>query len=362
MTSSSPASLRFCLSIPIGAYHPFLPYCLESLAVQEGPLEVALLDASGDDRVRALADQYDDLLAYRRHGPDQGQSDAIAEGWRHTQGEVLGWLNADDFLFPFAIQKARKALEADTTLDAVYGHSTILDEKARTIGYHWAVEKPGPRILEAGTISQPSCFFKRAAYNAIGGLDLDLHYTMDWDLWIRLYQSGASFGFIDDVLSLVLWGDETKTSSFNAQRRAELKRLIRTHAPPEKAKKTFRSFAIHNFLDRLPSEWLKKLITRKLIRGRSQIFGIGGDGSLSDGATLFMTHYAPEAKSGLEIYLENPDAVKEIHVTQGHRLPITRQDEKLIVDLGDMVKSGEMLGVKFTLAKSGVYFQHAAWI
>lgn len=359
MSSRSP--LQFCISVPIGAYHPFLPACLESLAQQEGPVAVALLDASGDDRVRALADRYDHILAYRRHGPDKGQSDAIAEGWRHTQGDILGWLNADDILFPGAIKKARAALAADQSLDAVYGHSTILDEHARTVGYHWAVEKPGQRILEAGIISQPSCFFKRSAYDAIGGLDLDLHYTMDWDLWIRLYESGARFGFIDEVLSLVLWGDETKTSSFNAQRRAELKQLISAHAPPEKAKKIFRSFAIHNFLDRTPSEQLKKFITRKLVRGRAQIFGMGGDGQLFDGARLFLTHYEPEAKSGLEINLENPDRVSAIKSAAGDPLPVTRSDGTLTLELETPVHSGEPLEIFFTLKEPGAYFHHAAW-
>ena len=98
----------FCISVPIGAYHPFLETCLKSLAAQEAPVQIALLDASGDDRVRAVAEKHDHLFAYCRHGPDGGQSDAIIEGWRNTDGGILGWLNADDFLLPGAFARARR--------------------------------------------------------------------------------------------------------------------------------------------------------------------------------------------------------------------------------------------------------------
>ena len=72
----------FSISVPIGAWHPLLPDCLESLAIQTPRPNVALLDASGDPRVAQAAERYDDLIVYRRHGPDKGQSDAILEGRR----------------------------------------------------------------------------------------------------------------------------------------------------------------------------------------------------------------------------------------------------------------------------------------
>ncbi len=219
--------LVFSIAMPIGSFHPFLADSLASLLAQKAKLNIAFLDASGDPRVKALADRFDDRLHYRRHGPDGGQSDAILEGWKHAPGDVLGWLNADDILYPDALEKALERFQREPELDVVYGHSAILDEHGRMTGYHWAVEPPGPRLLEAGIVSQPSCFFRRDAYERAGGLNADLHYTMDWDLWIRLYKSGAKFGFTDDVMSMVLWGDDTKTSSFNIERRRELRAIAR---------------------------------------------------------------------------------------------------------------------------------------
>ena len=221
---------RFAISVPIGAWHPLLDDCLASLTGQGGRAEIAVLDASGDRQVSALLDRYKDHFAYRRAGPDKGQSDAIIEGWRNTNAPLLGWLNADDALYPGALAAAAEKFAAEPSLDLVYGDSTIIDDAGAYKGYHWAVRPPGEDILTGCTISQPSCFFKRDAVERVNGLDVDLHYTMDWDLWVRLWRAGAQFGFLDSVLSRVLWSDEAKTGGFNAQRRAELERIIGANA------------------------------------------------------------------------------------------------------------------------------------
>ena len=298
--------------MPIGAYHPFLESAVKSLLAQEATVEIAFLDASNDPRVSDIAHRYSEHLAYRRHGPDGGQSDAILEGWANTGGEILGWLNADDILFPGAIDRALQAFRNTPSADLVYAHSTILDDDARTISYHWAVEDNPARILEGGIISQPSCFFRRTAYDRAGGLNADLHYTMDWDLWIRLFKSGANFVSVDDVWSLVLWAEGTKTSSFNETRRNELKRIINEYAPLEKQKKIMRSFAIHNWVERIPSKTIQNLVSRSLIRGRKEIQGISGDGLIANGATLPLVHYDDEPKKNLRINVSAPEAIEKI--------------------------------------------------
>lgn len=306
--------MKFSISVPIGAYHPFLPWCLESLAKQGDLVEICLLDASDDPRVSAVADHYNAALTYRRHGPDGGQSDAIKEGWDHSSAPFLGWLNADDILFPDTLEKVSEKLASNPALDVVYGHSTILDEQARMTGYHWAVEPPGPRLLEGGIISQPSCFFRRASYESAGGIDLSLHYTMDWDLFIRIYKSGAKFDFIDAPLSMVLWGDETKTASFNARRREELQRIIKKYAPEEKQSRIFRSFAIQNLLSRIRPDSLQDAITRLLTRGRKVVYGLAADGTIADRADLSLVHYDPEPKEKILVAFNDVAQLADIEI------------------------------------------------
>lgn len=354
--------MKFSISVPVGAYHPFLPACLESLVCQNAEIEIALLDASGDGRVAALADHHNEHIAYRRHGPDDGQAAAIMEGWENTDGDVLGWLNADDILFPDALEQAFAKFEAEPHLDVVYGHSTILDENAETTGYHWAVEAPGPRLLEAGIISQPSCFFRRSGYDAIGGMNADLHYTMDWDLFIRLYENGAQFGFIDAPLSQVLWGADTKTASFNARRREELKRIIAIHAPAEKRRKIFLSFAIHNALERLRPTSLRDFAARSLVRGRKVIHGLSADGAIEKTADLCFAHYDEKEKAGLRFRFQNVEAIEDI-LLEGAQHHTRKDGQDIIVEASEPIKSGYVVKARIvSSADATARFVHAGWI
>ncbi len=220
VASAASAAPSFVISVPIGAYHPLLRDCLKSLAIQTPRPLVAVLDASGDPRVGEAVAEFSDLVAYHRTGPDGGQSDAIIEGWDNISGDILGWLNADDTLYPGALAEAAKQFSGAPDTDLFYGHSVIINDDDVIEGYHWAVEPPSDMILAGDIISQPSCFFRRSRLEEIGGLDRDLHYTMDWDIWVRFWRAGAKFAYTENVLSRVLWSSDAKTGGFNRQRRA----------------------------------------------------------------------------------------------------------------------------------------------
>jgi glycosyltransferase involved in cell wall biosynthesis len=360
-------TLKFCISVPVGGYHPFLERCLCSLATQiendKGyELTIAFLDASGDDRVKEIADKFDFILSYRRHAPDGGQSAAILEGWEACPGDILGWLNADDILFPDALSNAAAVFASNNAVDVVYGHSTIVDENFRTRGYHWAVEPPGPRLLEAGIISQPSCFFRRSAYERAGGLNRDLHYTMDWDLWIRMFKSGAKFKFIDQTLSMVLWAEATKTASFNKLRRREIDAILNDNLDATSKRRVFRSFAIHHFLEKLRPEALKRFVFRALIRGRNTINGISGDGKMHDGASIIMAHYASEPKNAIIIEVDDASAITRIACPDNEIASWSRPGDRLYVIFRKPINAGNSAKLIFSTNQTKSLHMHwAAW-
>jgi hypothetical protein len=238
--------MRFSLVVPVGAWSPFLPAALRSLALQGVDIEIALCDASGDPRVPAAADASGLAFAYRRHGPDKGQSDAIAEGWANTRGEILGWLNADDVLLPNALDDAADAFARDPRLDVWFGHTTYFDLDGSTIGRHDAVAPAGELLLRSCTISQPSCLARRSAVDAVGGVDRAKHFTMDWDLWSRLYRGGARFGDSPKVYSAVLVNSGSKTSSLSLRRLREIFAVVEAGAGRYAAAKSVVGVTIHH--------------------------------------------------------------------------------------------------------------------
>lgn len=235
---------KFALSLPIGHWHPLLPASLASLASQAAHLEIALMDASGDDRVcEALAASGLDFH-YFHAGPDGGQAAAIARGWKETNADILGWLNVDDQLAEGALRRVANIFDSDETIGVVFGDSEFVDGTGKVTGKHDQVSEISDLIYRSNTISQPSCFIRREHLDAIGGINPSLIYTMDWDLWMRLYAHGARFHYVPEILSRVYMGNGTKTSELSVTRLLEIAVLVGRRAGAWSAVKSVVSTAV----------------------------------------------------------------------------------------------------------------------
>lgn len=310
--SAGTPGLRFAIAIPVGAWHDSLAATLESLAIQTPRPDVALLDASGDPRVAALADSFGDLFAYRRHAPDAGQSAAIAEGWKALDGDILHWLNVDDALLPGALASVTRAFEANPEADIVYGHSIVLDGEGALRGAHPAVEPDRLADLPRDcVISQPSCFARRTAVERAGGLDNRFHYVMDWDLWTRLHANGAQFHFVNEFLSQVVWGPDTKTADLNLRKLGEMFQIVKRTRRPDWTAKTLISAARQILID----YHVNPIFSRKPFYWRN-------------GTRLPYVNFAQGRATGIVISLdgdedrEGPASTDNIEVYNGERAPI----------------------------------------
>ena len=242
--------VHFGCAIPVGAWHDFLPDALDSLRQQEQPLEVAFLDASSDHRVVDAARRSGLHFSYHRVGPDNGQAGAIAEGWQSIGGNVLFWLNADDQLLPDALNRVAARFEQGDKPEIVFGGSKFVNRAGETIGHHDQVDDVTQYIFRSNVVSQPSCFVSRQAIERIGGINQELHYTMDWDLWVRLYQSGAKFVRLNEDLSSVYMGEGTKTGHVSMRRLMEVYKLVHRHADWWSAVKSTSATFLHTILNR----------------------------------------------------------------------------------------------------------------
>jgi len=243
-------ALTFAMVTPIGpSFTPRIYFALRSLRAQGVDLQLAFCDAGGSAEARMAADEFGDIIAYRRHGPDAGQSAAINEGWRHLEGDIFGWLNADDYLAPSALTRVAKIFDANEEIDVVYGQSYILDDDVLLGGLHPAVDGNIDLIFRHNLISQPSCFYRARTLEKVGLLKKDLHFTMDWDLWARFYAAGLKFHYTPEILSSVLWEEGTKTSGLSRRRMSEIAHLTSTYENPIVTAKTMVGFTLHHLFE-----------------------------------------------------------------------------------------------------------------
>ncbi len=169
----------------------FLEETIRSVLEQDYPrLEYLIVDGGSTDGSVEIIRRYADRLAWWVSEPDSGQAEAINKGLARARGEVVAWLNSDDFYLPGAIRGAVEALQRHPQAAFVYGDMLAVDEAGRTINVlrypQWRLED----LLAFHIIGQPAVFIRRAALEAVGGLDPSYHYLLDHHLWLRLALQG----------------------------------------------------------------------------------------------------------------------------------------------------------------------------
>lgn len=196
-------SKRIGLSIPVRNDYEWLPAMFRSLDDQGEWPRVAFMDATSDETIQNKIKKWGRRFDYLRHGPDEGQAAAINEGWAKLDADILGWLNADDYLYPGALDRVLRAFDENPDIDVVFGPATFVGEQGDYIGPFPAFDPDPAALMQGCSIAQPACFVRRRAAQAVGYLDPTLHYAMDWDFWRKLYWNGARFMALDEPLAVM---------------------------------------------------------------------------------------------------------------------------------------------------------------
>jgi GT2 family glycosyltransferase len=134
----------------------------------------------------AIIEAHADRLAWWVSEPDGGQADAINKGMSHARGEIVAWLNSDDYYLPGAVSAAVAALRAHPDAVFVYADIQAMDGNGRIINKHNYPQVSLQDLLCFAIIGQPAVFMRRTAFEAAGGLDTRFHLLLDHQLWIRL--------------------------------------------------------------------------------------------------------------------------------------------------------------------------------
>lgn len=189
----------------------FLEETIRSVLLQNYPnLEYIIMDGGSSDDSVEIIKKYEQWLDFWVSEPDGGQSEAINVGLGKATGTIINWLNSDDLIQPGALQAVAKAYLASPQSVAWVGKCNFIRENGEmyevaspVVGAKRQFANWGGPDSPAGQkawVGQPSCYFSRQAFLDVGGLNAELYFTMDVELWIKLAERGT-FEVLPDVIS-----------------------------------------------------------------------------------------------------------------------------------------------------------------
>lgn len=169
----------------------YLETTVQSVLSQDYPhIEYIVIDGASTDDSIEIIKKHENRLAYWISEKDNGQADAINKGLTRAKGEIVAWLNSDDYYLPNAISNAVKVFEGIPDLIMAYGDMLAVDEHGQTINNMKYKQLSLEDLLCFQIIGQPAVFFRRDAFEKSGGLDPTFHFLLDHHLWIRLTLQG----------------------------------------------------------------------------------------------------------------------------------------------------------------------------
>jgi GT2 family glycosyltransferase len=153
-------------------------------------IEYLLIDGASTDGSVEIIKKYKDRFTYWVFEKDNGQAEAINKGLARAKGQIIAWLNSDDYYLPHTISAVVKVFEENPDMIMAYGDMLAVDEYGRPINLLKYKQLSVEDLLCFQIIGQPSVFFRRAALEKAGLLDTSLHFLLDHHLWLRIAQQG----------------------------------------------------------------------------------------------------------------------------------------------------------------------------
>jgi len=211
----------------------FLEECITSVIKQDYPdFEYIIIDGGSTDDSLDIIAEYKQYIAYSVSEPDNGQSGAISKGFRKAKGELVAWLNSDDYYLPGAFRKVAEAYGRNPEASFYFGNGLRVDsggmKKSRFFESETVNFNRDALLYCLNYILQPATFINASCLKKIDFLDEDLHYGMDTDLWLRLSKEKMP-AFVPEILAASREYGDTKTSTGSFQRIEELRQIAARH-------------------------------------------------------------------------------------------------------------------------------------
>jgi glycosyltransferase involved in cell wall biosynthesis len=209
----------------------YLEEALESVLSQGYPdLEYIVVDPGSTDGSRERILSYGSRIAIKIFEPDRGAAEGLNKGFGNATGDVFGFLNADDILFPGSLNRVAEFFRNHPECDMVMGNGYKIDGQGNRTRHYVARNFSVRRFFYGGTQwLQQSTFFKASIFDRSQGFNIANRTSWDGELFLKIADIGAKIGYIDADLGGFRIHDESISGSgrLNNQYLEDRRRMFR---------------------------------------------------------------------------------------------------------------------------------------
>jgi len=196
---------KVSIIIPVYNAEKHIRNCVNSaLAQTYKNIEVIIVNDGSSDKSKKIIKSFRDQRIKYIEQENKGVAVTRNNGIRHSTGEFIAFLDADDYYFPKKIEEEVAFLEKHQEFDLVYCNAFhFYDGKPNNLYQHKG-KKPSGDVFEEllkGFFGQlNTVLISKKIFNQVGLFDESSCHSEEWDLMLRISRAGFRFGFLDKNL------------------------------------------------------------------------------------------------------------------------------------------------------------------
>lgn len=211
--------------------------CLTSISKQTYKnVELVIIDGDSTDKTLSIVENFKHTMPNIKviSEKDKGVYDAMNKGIKIASGDVIAFLNSDDF-YPNQdiLNEVSQSFINDEKIDGCYSDLIYVDrKKPKKIIRYWQ-----PHHFVTGSFSKgwmvphPTFFARKLIYDKYGNFDLKYNLASDVDLMIRFFEiKRINFKYIPKIFVCMRTGGKTNQNIKNILlQNFEIIRSLKSH-------------------------------------------------------------------------------------------------------------------------------------